>query len=230
MEWRVAVCDDDEAQSEYIKNLVLTWAAGAEVSVRVAMFPSSQALLFEGSGAFDVFLLDIEMPGVNGMELAKIIRAEHDTAVIIFITGYSDYIAQGYDVSALHYLMKPVDKQKLFAVLRKALEVLGRQETCLVLETAGETHRIPLREIRFIEVSGNYATVHAKEDLKVKKTLSELQTQLDERFARTGRSFVVNLACVRRITRTEVMLTSGETVPLSRGMYEPLNRAIIERL
>lgn len=230
MEWRVAVCDDDAAQSEYVKNLVLTWATEAQTAVRVSVFHSAQALLFEGCGGFDVFLLDIEMPGINGMELAKTIRAAHETAVIVFITGYSDYIAQGYDVSALHYLMKPIDKQKLFSVLRKARDVLGRRETCLVLESAGETHRLPLREIRFIEVSGNYATVHAKEDIKVKKTLSDLQAQLDERFARTGRSFVVNLAWVRRITKTEVVLTSGETVPLSRGMYEPLNRAIIERL
>jgi len=68
------------------------------------------------------------------------------------------------------------------------------------------------------------------EEIKVKKTLSELQTQLDERFAKTGRSFVVNLSYVRRVTRSEVVLTDSRSVPLSRGMYESLNRAIIERL
>lgn len=230
MEWRMAVCDDDAAVGEYIKNLVLTWANSAQVTVDISVFHSAQALLFEGCRAFDVFLLDIEMPGQNGMELAKTIRAEHETAVIVFITGYADYIAQGYDVSALHYLMKPIDKQKLFSVLQKARDVLGRQEQCLVLEGAGEIHRIPLRDIRFLEVSGNYVTVHAKEDVKIKKPLSELQAQLDERFVRTGRSFAVNVAYVRRVTKTEVVLSSGETVPLSRGMYEPLNRAIIERL
>ncbi len=230
MAWRIAVCDDDAAVGEYIKNLVLTWASGAQVSVDVSVFRSAQALLFEGCNAFDVFLLDIEMPGQNGMELAKIIRAAHETAVIVFITGYADYIAQGYDVSALHYLMKPIDKQKLFAVLQKARDVHGRQEHCLVLESAGEIHRIPLRDIRYLEVRGNYVTVHAKQDIKIKKPLSELQAQLDERFVRTGRSFVVNVACVRRVTKTEVVLADEEKVPLSRGMYEPLNRAIIERL
>jgi len=230
VEWRIAVCDDDAAQSEYIKNLVLTWAAQAEISVRVSVYHSAQALLFDGCDRFDGFLLDIEMPGQNGMELAKAIRAEHETAVIVFITGYSDYIAQGYDVSALHYLMKPVDKQKLFSVLDKAYRKTGAEEQCLLLETASQTHRVPLREIRYLEVRGNYVTVHANEEIKVKKTLSELQTQLDERFAKTGRSFVVNLSYVRRVTRSEVVLTDSRSVPLSRGMYESLNRAIIERL
>ena len=230
MDYRIAVCDDDDAQREYIKNLVTTWAAQADVSASVTVFHSAQAVMFAGCEQFDIFLLDIEMPVVNGMELAKTIRRENESAVIVFITGYSDYIAQGYDVSALHYLVKPVDKQKLFAVLDKARRVLGKQEACLLLEMAGETYRLPLREIRYIEVSGNYATVHAKEDITVKKTLSELQAQLDDRFARMGRSFVVNLSYVRRVTKTEVLLSSDERVPLSRSMYEPLNRTIIERM
>ncbi len=230
MEYRIAVCDDDAAQSDYIKNLVTTWATQADVQAGVSVFHSAQAVLFDGCADYDIFLLDIEMPNMSGMELAKTIRDKNDTAVIVFITGYADYIAQGYDVSALHYLMKPVDKQKLFAVLDKARGVLGKQETCLVIETAGQTHRVPLREIRYIEVSGNYATVHAKEDITVKKTLSDLQTQLDERFVKTGRSFVVNLSYVRRTTKTDVYLSTDERVPLSRGMYESVNRAIIERM
>jgi len=230
MAYRVAICDDDVTQSEYIKNLVTTWALQADVTASLSVFSSAQALLFDGCEAYDIFLLDIEMPGISGIELAKTIRAQNETAVIVFITGYSDYIAEGYDVSALHYLMKPVDKQKLFSVLDKACAVLGKRETCLLLEVAGVTYRLPLREIRYIEVSGNYATVHAKETVTVKKTLSELEHQLDDRFARTGRSFLVNLSYIRRVTKTEVLLSDDERVPLSRGCYESVNRAIIERL
>lgn len=230
MEYRIAVCDDDAAQSEYIKNLVLTWSAQSNVTVSVRVFHSAQALLFDDSVDFDIFLLDIEMPGMSGVELAKQLRIQHETAIIVFITGYAEYIAEGYDVSALHYLMKPVNTQKLFAVLDKARGVLGKQEACLVLEIAGETLRLPLREIRYLEVSGNYVTVHADEDITVKKSLSDLRTQLDERFARAGRSFIVNLSFIRRVTKTEICLTGGERVPLSRGMYDSINRAIIERM
>ena len=230
MAYRIAVCDDDVTQGEYVKNLVTTWAASVSVTALVTVFHSAEAVCFAGCTEQDIFLLDIDMPGQNGMELAKIIRREHPNAVIVFVTGYSVYIAEGYDVSALHYLMKPVNKQKLFAVLDKAVDVIGKQETVLLLEAAGETHRLPLNEIRFIEVRGNYVTVHASEDITVKKTLSELETQLDERFARTGRSFVVNLTFIRKVTKTDVLLASNERVPLSRGMYESVNRAIIERM
>ena len=84
-------------------------------------------------------------------------------------------------------------------------------------------------EIRCLEVRQNYVTVHAKEDYTVKKPLGEFQRELDERFFRTGRSCIVNLACVRRVTRTEVFLDGGLTMPLSRGLYDAINRAIISR-
>ncbi len=230
MQYHIAVCDDDAAQGEYLKNLVMTYMSQADCTAQVTVFRSAEAVLFEGCSLFDVFLLDIEMPGLSGMELAQTIRQQNSAAVIIFVTGYAEYIAQGYDVSALHYLMKPVDKPKLFAVLDKAREVLGKRDSFLHLEAGGESHYLPLREIRFLEVNGNYVTVHAAKDVTAKKTLSDLESQLDERFARTGRSFVVNLSYVRRVTRREVLLSSGESVPLSRGMYETINRAIIERM
>lgn len=229
MKYKIAVCDDDRAQSEYIRSLVASWAADTNTAVSIVSFASAEALLFEDYNDYTVFLLDIELPGISGIELAKTIRAHNETAVIVFITGYADYIAEGYDVSALHYLMKPLDSQKLFAVLDKAVHTLAHSEVCLTVETMGETHRVPLREIRFLEVRGNYVTIHAKEDITIKKTLAELQTQLDDRFARTGRSFLVNVGYIRKITKTDVLLSGGENVPLSRGMYDALNRAVIER-
>lgn len=229
MKYRIAIVDDDKTQSEYIKNIVSVWASESNIAVAISVFGSAEALLFDEREQ-DILLLDIEMPGMSGIELAKKIREHNEAAPIVFITGYSDYIAEGYDVSALHYLLKPIDKAKLYSVLDKAVKQIGRNEKMLTLEVSGETFCVPLREIRYIEVSGNYVTVHAKQDFKVKKTLGELETLLDERFTRTGRSFIVNLGFVRRITKTDVFLSSGESVPLSRGMYESLNRAIIDKV
>lgn len=226
---KIAICDDDRTQSEYIRSRVLSWAAQNDTAVTVGMYASARALLFEDYKAYAIFLLDIEMAGMNGIELAKIIRQHHETAVIVFITGYADYIAEGYDVSALHYLMKPLNSEKLFAVLDKAVHTLGRSERCLMLEVSGETYRVPLREIRYLEVSGNYVTIHAKQDIRIKQTLAQLHAQLDDRFTKTGRSHLVNIAYIRRITKTDVYLSSGEAVPLSRGAYEAVNRAVIER-
>ena len=87
--------------------------------------------------------------------------------------------------------------------------------------------RIPLREIRYLEVQRNYVTVHGQEAWTVKKTLNELEEELDRSFFRTSRSHIVNLHYVRKITRTQVTLKDGDELPLSRKFYEEMNRAMI---
>ena len=146
---------------------------------------------------------------------------------IIFITGYSDYIAEGYEVAALHYLMKPVKKEKLFSVLNRAADKVQKNETVLNLESGGEMVRIPIHQLRYADVMGNYVTLHAKEEYIVKMTLGELEKQLDERFYRAGRSVIVNLTAIARVTKTEIKLSDGTAIPLPRGAYEGVNRAII---
>ena len=159
--------------------------------------------------------------------MAKEIRRDNQDVQIVFITGYSDYIAEGYEVAALHYLLKPVNGDKLRAVLDRAVDKVRRRERALTLEQGGEMVRIPLGEIRYLEVCRNYVTVHAKGDYTTKSTLSRLEEALDGRFHRLGRSMVVNLEVVRRVTKTQVVLSDGSVLPLPRGAYEGLNRAII---
>ena len=133
-------------------------------------------------------------------------------------------------MSALHYLTKPVNEEKLFQVLTKAVGRLARNERALTLELPGETVRIVLSRVRYMDVLHNYVTVHADRDYTVKRPLGELEKELDGRFFRVGRSCVLNLAYVQRVTRTEVELTSGERIALPRGQYEKLNRAIVQRM
>ena len=159
--------------------------------------------------------------------MAKRLRRDNETVQIIFVTGYSDYIAEGYEVSALHYLMKPVHADKLFSVLGRAAEKLKKNERVIYLEQGGEMALVPLWQIRWADVQGNYVTIHAKADYTFKRTLSELAESLDERFLRVGRSAIVNLTCVSRVTRTDIYLTDGSVIPLPRGAYEKINRAII---
>ncbi len=227
MTYHIALCDDDAVQREYLADLVSAWAAEAGLDVRLALFPSGEAFLARDLGQFSILLLDIEMPGMDGITLARGVRERNETAVIVFITGYAEYIAEGYDVSALHYLMKPVDKSKLFSVLGKAVKTLDKNGKLLPLELGGELVMLPLRDLRYIEVQGNYVTFHGKQAYKVKMPLVEARALLDERFFRTGRSFLVNLHYVRKVTKTDVYLATGEQIPLSRGLYESINRALI---
>lgn len=231
MPYHIAICDDSQPDAAYIYDIVKRWAEAAGIAIRAEIFPSAEAFWFRFAEdkAYDILLLDIEMGRMNGVELAQDVRRESDAIQIIFITGYSDYIAAGYDVSALHYLLKPIDPHKLEQVLDRAQKHLRRDARVLHLEAFGELVRIPLYEIRYLEVLKNYVTVHAKRDYTTKRTLSSIEAELDSRFFRTGRSYLVNLDCVRRVTKTGVTLADGSVVPLSRGVYGQLNRAIIDR-
>lgn len=228
----VAICDDEFIDAEYISGLVDQWAKESGVLIKTERFSSAEAFLFRYAEKkdYDLLLLDIEMGKMDGVTLAKRIRKENEGIQIIFISGYSDYISEGYEVSALHYLVKPVKEEKLKATLNRAVQRLRHQEKTILLELSGETVRIPFHEIRYLEVSHNYVTIHAKEDYTVKKTLGEFEKELGRDFFRAGRSYLIRLSCIGRVTKKEVFLTDGTMIPLPRGMYEPLNRAIISQL
>ncbi len=229
MAYRIAVCDDSATDAAFVQSILQGWAAGRQLEIQVESFASAERFLFRYAGdkAWDLLLLDIEMGGMDGVTMAKRVRRDNETVQIVFLTGYSDYIAEGYEVAALHYLMKPVQADKLRAVLDRALEKQRQNERCLNLELSGELLRIPFYEIRYLEVRQNYVTIHAGADHTVKRTLGEFEKDLDERFHRVGRAMILNLNCVQRVTRTEVRLSDGTLLPLPRGAYEPLNRAII---
>ena len=229
MTYKLAICDDSDADRQYILNMVNRWAASAGHSVHTALFSCAENFLFcyAEENDYDILLLDIEMGAMDGVTMAKQLRKSNDTVQIVFITGYSDYISEGYEVAALHYLMKPVKEEKLFSVLDRAAEKLAKNETVLHFETGGEMVRVPIYQIRYADVSGNYVTLHALSDITVKMTLGELEKQLDERFHRVGRSCVVNLTQISRVTRTEIRLGDGTAIALPRGAYDGINRAII---
>ena len=229
MVYQVAICDDCEKDADFVQTILKNWAASRQITIQTQVFPSAESFLFAyaENKTFDILLLDIEMGAMDGVTMAKRVRQDNEAVQIVFITGYSDYIAEGYDVAALHYLMKPVNTEKLFTVLDRALEKRKQEERCLNLELSGEMIRIPFYEIRYLNVRQNYVTIHCKREYTIKQTLSDFEKELDERFFRVGRAMIVNLKYIQRVTKTDVYLSDGTVLPLPRGSYEPLNRAII---
>ena len=229
MRYKIAICDDCDVDRQYILNMVTLWGERSGYIVHVDLFSSAENFLFHYAeeGDYDILLLDIEMGTMDGVTMAKRLRKENDTVQIVFITGYSDYILEGYEVAALHYLMKPVKEEKLCAVLDRAAQKLAKNEKVLNFEIGGEMIRVPIYQIRYADVFGNYVTIHALSDVTVKMTLSELEKQLDERFYRAGRSCIVNLSQISRVTKAEIKLSDGTAIPLPRGAYDGINRAII---
>lgn len=229
MNYKIAICDDLDADRRYVLNMVNKWAGNAGHTVQTDLFASAESFLFHYAekNDYDILLLDIEMGAMDGVTMAKQLRKNNETVQIVFITGYSDYISEGYEVAALHYLMKPVKEEKLCSVLDRAAEKVSKNEKVLNFEIGGEMVRIPIYQIRYADVFGNYVTIHALSEITVKMTLGELEKTLDERFYRAGRSTIVNLTQIIRVTKTEIKLNDGTSIPLPRGAYDGVNRAII---
>ena len=224
----LSICDDDSAERSYLKSLVLDWSARSGEGVSVLEYSSAEAFLFDFSdNPCDILLLDVEMPGMSGVELAKKLRSENRIIQIIFVTAFSDYISEGYEVAALHYLLKPVDPEKLFRTLDRAAERVIRDCRSTTLETSDGTFVIPLHEIHFMESQKNYVIVHAERDYIVRRTLTAFSDCLDSRFLRVGRSYIINLLYIKKVSRTEIELKTGEIIQIPKGSFEAVNKAII---
>lgn len=228
MSYRVVICDDREEDAAFVRRILERWAAVRQTAVYIEHFPSAESFLFryEEDKAWDILLLDIEMGGMDGVTLARKLRAGNDSVQIVFITGYADFMSEGYDVSALHYLMKPVRQDKLFAVLDRA--AARKTEPVLLLPVDGEMRRLPLSEIHYIEaISHKVSVVTGNSTLQSKQTISEMAQQLDDSFVRCHRSYLVNLRHIARLARTELVLDSGQTLPLSRSAAPLVHKAFV---
>ena len=119
MEYKIAICDDEQKDRDFVAALSRRWAGQRGNTVELTEFSSAEQFLFcyGEQSDYDILLLDIEMGQMDGVQLAKQLRQKNETIQIVFVTGYSDYISEGYEVAALHYLMKPVREEKFFSVL-----------------------------------------------------------------------------------------------------------------
>ena len=213
MQITIALCDDDSDQIKNLRRLIGEWADGKPFAVNIAGYESGEQFLFEyQDDPCDLLLLDIEMSGINGMELAKKLRSAGDMLPIIFITGYSDYMADGYDVEALHYLLKPVETDKLFDVLDRYAARRGRSEE-IILTTAEGVCRTALENIAYIEAFGRKTAVHLRDKNVLECNMSISEFENFSGLFHCHRSYIVNLEQVRSITKNAVILETGEEVP-----------------
>ena len=230
MKYKIAICDDSDVDRQYVLNMVNHWASSANHMLHTDTFTSAENFLFHyaDESDYDILLLDIEMGAMNGVDLAKTIRKINDTVQIVFITGFPDFIAEGYEVSALHYLMKPVSEEKLRTVLDKAISNLKKAEKRLCITFDRQTDYIPLSQITYIEAQKQYVMIYTDgKAYRMKSSLADAEKQLDEYFFKCQRSFIVNLRYVKRINGDCVVLKNDEVIPISRGMAETIGKKII---
>lgn len=227
----IAICDDNENQIKEMRRLLAEWSADKHLALDIDEYISAESFLFSyPDKPCDLILLDIEMDRLNGMELAKRLRSNGDMLPIVFITGYSDYIAEGYDVEALHYLLKPVAKEKLFAVLDKYVEKRSVKADELIIETANGATHISADRITYIEAFGRKTAVHLSDDriIDCMVSISRFSAMRLNGFVSPHRSYIVNLRFMRSIGKTEIALDNGTIIPLSRRLYKDVNEKFIQ--
>jgi DNA-binding LytR/AlgR family response regulator len=218
MDITLAICDDEEPEREYVQQLVAGWAKSRNYHMKLLPFSSAEAFLFAREElSIDIVLLDIRMGKMDGLTLARRLRQEDIRVQIVFITGLPDFIADGYEVAALHYLMKPVSAEKLEAVLDRAVKRLATEETMIVLPLKDGKQRLSAHSIYSVEAFSHDLHIHtASGDFSVKMTMSEMEALLGQGFFRCHRSFLANMRRVRKITKGSLEMENGSILPLSR--------------
>ncbi len=232
---RIMICDDEPSQLELLERMVKEWAKRTKAEVQVDLCQSADRFFFlwEEKKNTDIALLDIEMPGMDGMTLAKRLRMMGENLQIIFVTGFSDYALEGYEVDAVSFLLKPVQTQHLSACLEKAWDRRCRREPEFVLETAGEVVKVRLSDICYLESAAHDTLLYCRnrtQAVRSRTGILRMERQLVQKsgaFFKIHRSYLINLAYVERITKKEAVMENGQRLPIARGKWEALNEAYL---
>jgi DNA-binding LytR/AlgR family response regulator len=228
----IAIVDDEEIQVELLEKLVKSWAFDKAVRVCVERFHSAESFDFAYSmnKKYNILLLDIQMKGQSGIDLAKKIRTEDEIINIIFITAVADYISEGYDVAAINYLIKPIKEEKLYLCLDRAISKLPKEVETILINLEGGILKVEQNKITYIEAFAHSVELHTKDkNYTIRKSISVIEKELNrQRFIRCHRSYIVGLAYISKIGTSELELDGGEKIPISRRMYADTNLAFIK--
>lgn len=231
MALHIAICDNEAQDQAYLHKIVAQWTQERRIIAQIAAYSGAEPFLFslEDDGAVDILLLDIQMGRMDGISLAKKIRQTNERMQIVFVTGYPDFALESYEVSALYYLMKPINPEKLYQVLDQAVLRLAEKPRTILLREDGGTTAVIADEIWYAEVfSHDIALYMTRKTLHLRIPLNTLESLLGEGFFRCHRSYIVNMKHVRRITKKAVILEDARELPLSRSLYDEANRAFIQ--
>lgn len=229
--YQVAICDDEETEIAKIRRCLSDWQIRhPDYVLEMECFTSVKNLigLFrEGRYAPDVLFLDVYLPEVSGIAVARDIRDMGYKGEIVFITTSQEHALEAFGVNALQYLVKPVETQRLLLVL-DTLFVSGRKKRrdCILLRIDGRVCRVSVDDIVYCEAKGKNQCLHLLHDVRQQLHMSmlEIYGMLSDwqEFVRVGVSYIVNLDHVDSLNAQQVCLDNGENIFLPRGAYQPL--------
>lgn len=223
---RIAICDDEKKIREMIAEKVQKLYPEEEI----VSYSSGGEVLKEAE-TLDILILDIQMPGINGMETAGRIRNERKDTVIIFVTAVEGYVFQAFDVGAFHYLVKPFSDSKFEDVLRKAVEQYQKksqikdEEKNILIKSRGVHIKVNLNDVIYAEVFNRKIVIHKRdEDIEYYGKMSELEACAGTDFFRTHRAYLIHFKYVEKYEVSTVYLEKGKALMAKQNYPEFVKR------
>ena len=229
---RIAIIEDEQVHRELLDTYIRKWGIDSKVMLTIEHYENAESFLFHWEDMnFDVLFVDIQMSGMNGMELARQIRTKDVNTTIVFTTGIADYLEEGYEVAALRYLLKPISEEKVFACLKLVSE-MRKTDDCVIIHTSNEEMRkLSEEEINYVEAMGHGSRIGIAYggEIECKESLSELEQLLDrEEYRKCHRSYLCRVGNIHQIDKERIYFDDGNSIPVSRRMYQEMNKAFIE--
>lgn len=219
---RIAICDDSPAFLQQTKFMITHWDSPAARSITTELFEDGDALLSAHAAApFDIILLDIVMPLLNGIETARELREKDKSVKIVFLTSSTEYAVDSYTVKASNYLLKPVNPDSLFACLEELISDMHGIAKSIVVKGIDATHRILLSDIEHVEAQLKHVVFFLKGNRTVESAepfyTYENALVLDDGFFKCHRSYIVNIHHIDNYSHSEIFMQSGRHIPISRS-------------
>lgn len=231
----IAVCDNQPEEVTHITALLHTWQEARSISIRWKTFQNASDLLDAAKKeAFTLYLLDVLMPGINGMAAAKEIRSLDESAAIVFLTTSPSFAYESYSVHALQYILKPITAELLFPILDKLSLQEQKPQEGLTLKIKTTLVRIPFSHLAYVEVNSKhlYFNLTNGQVREVFGSLKEYEAQLLSRpeFMRIHRSYIVNMLQAEELSPAGLRTFSGKNLPVSRLLYAQLQKDYMDLL
>lgn len=216
---KLAMIDDEITMTDQIQEYLARFQEESETEIQADIFHDPRVFLGSYHKEYQLILMDVEMPGMNGIELAREIRKVDEKVIIMFITNMAQYALHGYEVEAIDYVIKPITYQDFALKMKKAQRYIYRDtDRQIMLNTTEEKVLIKVSEIFYIEVIRHYLNYHTAQGIyQVRGAMKEEEKKFaQDHFARCSQSYLVNLAHVMSINGNDVVV-NGEAIPISRN-------------
>lgn len=227
---RIAICDDETQIRELLKDKISRYCFTNNIELSLETFENGEELLQGDFQTFDVLFLDMDMPGIDGLETAKEIRKENRDMLITFLTAYSEFVFESFKVDAFRYLVKPVPEQELTETLDAIREKLCAPEENLSFQFQNEMYSIRYSDIIYIEGMRDKLWIYCKDaTYRWRGTLKNLNEMLQEKgFFQVHRSYIINMNKIQKYNSQTVVMESDYKVPISKYRLDAFKEEYIK--